>query len=399
MTDVLLIVLLLVLIAVGGFIISLLIRQNAGRRSEEMRREASDTFKALASDLLKTQAESLRSDNSRQMEALLRPLAQNLADFRKAVNDCYVRENASRQSLTDQIAQLMRLNQNIGNEARNLTLALKGNNKIQGDWGEMVLTTLLEQAGLEAGIHFEAQPTRGADGNLLQDADGRNRRPDVIVRLPEGRRIIIDSKVSLTAFADVCAEDDEGLRKSRLKAHIASVRKHVDELASKEYQHLVKGSADYVMMFIPNEGAYIAAVQADPALWQHAFARGVAIVSPTHLFSVMQLISQLWIQDKQNRHTLEIAKKGGMLYDKVMLFMQAFEDVGSHLDKASKSFNTAMDRLATGRGNVARLSRDLHDLGIKASRNMPPLTRHKLENDDETPLSLDETGSVEHQSE
>lgn len=433
MTEILLFILLIAFIAAAGVIIMLLMRRDAARRAEEMRREAerhteemrreadrraeemrreadrraeemrretADSFKALAADLLKAQTESLRTDNARQMEALLGPLSQNLADFRKVVSDCYVQESASRRSLTDQIEQLMRLNQSIGAEARNLTLALKGNSKVQGDWGEMVLTTLLEEAGLEEGIHFEAQPTRDDDGNLLRDTEGRNRRPDVVVKLPEGRRIIIDSKVSLTAYADVCAEPDDALKGARMKAHTASVRKHVEELASKEYQNLIKGSADYVMMFIPNEGAYITAVQADPALWQYAFTKGVAIVSPTHLFSVMQLISQLWLQDKQNRHTLEIAKKGGLLYDKVMLFMQAFEDVGAHLDKAGKSFNTAMDRLATGRGNVARLSRDLRELGVKASRTMPPLTRERLESGENDMLpSLDETGSVEHETE
>ena len=210
MTEILLFILLIAFIAAAGVIIMLLMRRDAARRAEEMRREAerhteemrreadrraeemrreadrraeemrretADSFKALAADLLKAQTESLRTDNARQMEALLGPLSQNLADFRKVVSDCYVQESASRRSLTDQIEQLMRLNQSIGAEARNLTLALKGNSKVQGDWGEMVLTTLLEEAGLEEGIHFEAQPTRDDDGNLLRDTEGRNRRP------------------------------------------------------------------------------------------------------------------------------------------------------------------------------------------------------------------------------
>ncbi len=351
----------LIIVLTGALLvlITLLLRRDSGRRAEEMQRESTAHFKAIAADLLRTQAQELREANSRQMDAILRPLSQNLNDFRRTVNDCYVQENASRKSLSDQVERLMRLNESIGTEARNLSSALKGNSKVQGDWGEMVLTTLLEQAGLHEGIHFLTQATRDDLGHTLRDREGHLQRPDVIVNLPEGRKIIIDSKTSLTAYADLCATQDEATRTARTRDHLRSMRSHIDELAAKRYDKTVAGSADYVMMFVPNEGAYIAAQQAEPELWQYAFRKGVAIVSPTHLFSVMQIISQLWVQDKQNRHTLEIARKGGALYDKVMLFMQSFEEVGNALDKARDSYDTALSRLATGKGNLAKMSRDL----------------------------------------
>lgn len=388
------IIILSALLAITILVLVITLSRRDKRQFEEnLRNQNVAEFQTIASQLLKTHTETLREDNTRQIDALLRPLAQHLSDFRKTVNDCYMQDNASRRSLADQIDRLMRMNETIGTEARNLTSALKGNNKVQGDWGEMILTTLLEQAGLEQGLHFEAQPTHDDQGSLLRGDDGQRQRPDIIVRLPQGKRVIIDSKVSLTAYAEACACDNEQERKSHLKEHVSSMRRHVDELASKKYQQTVKGSPDQVMMFVPNEGAYMAAVHTDSTLWQYAYTRNVAIVSPTHLFSMMQIISQLWVQDKQNRHTLEIARKGGMLYDKVMLFMQSLEDVGASLENAKKSFDTAMMRLATGKGNVAKLSKDLADLGVKASKNMPPLSRHIMETDTDTADESPSTGT------
>ncbi|MBD5231024.1 MAG: DNA recombination protein RmuC [Bacteroidales bacterium] len=359
------------------------LRQAQRLSEEEARKAETERFRNIANELLSKHAESLRAENTRQIDALLSPLAQNLTDFRKMVNDCYVQENASRRSLSDQVDRLMHLNESIGTEARNLTSALKGNSKVQGDWGEMILSTMLEQAGLKEGVHFRTQVTRDSLGNPLRDEAGHLQRPDMVVYLPEGRNLVIDSKVSLTAYADACASDDEQQRATRLRSHVLSVRKHIDELAAKRYDRIVEGSASYVMMFIPNEGAYITALQADDTLWQYAFDKGIALVSPTHLFSVMHLISQLWVQDKQTRHTLLIAEKGASLYTKIMGFMEAMESVGTALGKAQENFDAAMARLATGRGNMAKLSCDLRDLGIKAKKQMPPLTRRLMENDPE----------------
>lgn len=346
--------------------------QKSRRELETLRQESANQFQALAASIMKTQTEGLKQQNMEQLEAILRPLSENIDGFRKAVNDTYVQENASRKSLTDQIDRLMKLNESIGSEARNLTSALKGNSKVQGDWGEMILETMLQNAGLEKGIHYVTQLTHDDDGSVLKDDEGKRQRPDVVVNMPDSRRLIIDSKVSLTAFTEYCAEENPERRKQLVKEHLASVKRHIDELAAKKYQNSITGSADHVMMFIPNEGAYIAAVQEDTDLWQYAYTRHVALVSPTHLFSSMRIVSQLWVQDKQNRNTLEIARKGGALYDKVMLYMESMQELGNALEKARTSYDTALTRLATGRGNVAKLSSDLQKLGAKATKVMPP---------------------------
>lgn len=347
------------------------IQERAEKQQEDLRRENIAQFKALASEILTVQTAGLKQSNSEQLKAVLGPLAENIESFRKAVNDSYVQESASRKSLTDQIDRLMKLNETIGTDAKNLTSALRGNSKVQGDWGEMILETMLENAGLEQGIHFTSQATRHADGTVIRDEQGSLQRPDVIVRMPDSRKIIIDSKVSLTAFADLCGAHDETTRQACAKRNLESVRRHIDELAAKRYQDSVEGSADHVLMFIPNEGAYIAAIQADADLWQYAYERNVAIVSPTHLFSVMKIVSQLWVQDKQNRNTLEIARRGGKLYEKVVGYVAALQDVGAALKKATDCYDTAYSRLYQGRGNVVKLAQDLKELGAKTAKSLP----------------------------
>lgn len=347
------------------------LQERVAKQEEDMRRENVAQFKALASEILTVQTAGLKQTNTEQLKAVLGPLAENIESFRKAVNDSYVQESASRKSLSDQIDRLMRLNETIGTDAKNLTSALRGNSKVQGDWGEMILETMLENAGLEEGIHFTSQATRQADGTMLRDEQGALQRPDVIVSMPDSRKLIIDSKVSLTAFVDLCTASDEHERRDCARRNLESVRRHIDELAAKRYQDTVQGSADHVLMFIPNEGAYIAAIQADGNLWQYAYERNVAIVSPTHLFSVMKIVSQLWVQDKQNRNTLEIARRGGKLYEKVVGYVSALQDVGAALKKATDCYDTAYSRLYQGRGNVVKLAQDLKELGAKTTKSLP----------------------------
>jgi len=341
------------------------------QQEEDMRRENVAQFKAVASEILKANTGDLKQSNTEQLDALLRPLSENIESFRKAVNETYVQETASRKSLTDQIERLMKLNETIGIDAKNLTTALRGNSKVQGDWGEMILETMLQQAGLEEGIHYLKQATRTADGTVLRNGQGALQRPDIIVMLPDSRRLVIDSKVSLTAFSDYCAADGEAARREAARRNLESVRRHIDELAAKRYQDTVEGSAGHVLMFVPNEGAYIAAVQESSGLWQYAWERSVAIVSPTHLFSVMKIISQLWTQDKQNRNTLEIARRGGRLYEKIVGYVSALQEVGNNLRRASESYETAMSRLCQGRGNVLKMAQDLKDLGAKTEKQLP----------------------------
>lgn len=341
------------------------------KQNEALRQEMMLQFNVLASDVLKRNSESLKEANSEQIDALLRPLKENIESFKKTISEGYVKETSSRKLLEAQIERLVKLNETIGEEARNLTSALKGNSKVQGDWGEMILETLLENAGLERGINFETQLTRDSGGNVLKNDEGKMLRPDVLIKLPDNHSIIVDSKVSLTAFVDYCNAEDENVRIAAGKKHLQSVYAHIDELYAKMYQNNLKGAADYVMMFIPNESAYIAAVQLDINLWKYAYERGVIIVSPTHLFSVMSIVSQLWRQDKQNRNAMLIADRGGKLYDKLVLFMDSFEKVGKSIDDAMTSYNKSFNQLRTGKGNVLRQAEDMKALGAKASKSLP----------------------------
>ena len=341
------------------------------KQNESLRREMMLQFNVLASDVLKRNSESLKEANSEQIDALLRPLKENIESFKKTISEGYVKETSSRKLLEVQIERLVKLNETIGEEARNLTSALKGNSKVQGDWGEMILETLLENAGLERGINFETQLTRDSGGNVLKNDEGKLLRPDVLIKLPDNHSIIVDSKVSLTAFVDYCNAEDENVRIVAGKKHLQSVYAHIDELYAKMYQNNLKGAADYVMMFIPNESAYIAAVQLDINLWKYAYDRGVIIVSPTHLFSVMSIVSQLWRQDKQNKNAMLIAERGGKLYDKLVLFMDSFEKVGKSIDDAMTSYNKSFNQLRTGKGNVLRQAEDMKALGAKASKSLP----------------------------
>lgn len=341
------------------------------QQNEALRQEMMLQFNVLASDVLRRNSESLKEANSEQIDALLRPLKENIESFKKTISEGYVKESSSRKLLEVQIERLVKLNETIGEEARNLTSALKGNSKVQGDWGEMILETLLENAGLERGINFETQLTRDSGGNVLKNDEGKLLRPDVLIKLPDNHSIIVDSKVSLTAFVDYCNAEDENVRIVAGKKHLQSVYAHIDELYAKMYQNNLKGAADYVMMFIPNESAYIAAVQLDINLWKYAYERGVIIVSPTHLFSVMSIVSQLWRQDKQNRNAMLIAERGGKLYDKLVLFMDSFEKVGKSIDDAMTSYNKSFNQLRTGKGNVLRQAEDMKALGAKASKSLP----------------------------
>lgn len=340
------------------------------KQNDALRQEMMLQFNVLASDVLRRNSESLKEANSEQIDALLRPLKENIESFKKTISDGYVKESSSRKLLEVQIERLVKLNETIGEEARNLTSALKGNSKVQGDWGEMILETLLENAGLERGINFETQLTRDGSGNILKNEEGKLLRPDVLIKLPDNHSIIVDSKVSLTAFVDYCNADDEKKRIIAGKKHLQSVYAHIDELHTKMYQNHLKGAADYVMMFIPNESAYIAAVQLDINLWKYAYERGVIIVSPIHLFSVMSIVSQLWRQDKQNKNAMLIADKGGKLYDKLVLFIDSFEKVGKSIDDAMTSYNKSFNQLRTGKGNVLRQAEDMKNLGAKASKSL-----------------------------
>lgn len=343
----------------------------------ELRRQTAGEFRDIASAHLDAASRRLRADSSRELDGILAPLRQQIAEFRKAVNDSYVADNATRKSLSDQIERLVRLNMTIGDEARNLATALKGNSKVQGDWGEMVLETLLENAGLQRGVNFHTQVGSDASGLPLVDSEtGRRQRPDVVITLPDRHCMVVDSKVSLTAWLDLMkaeeAADSQG-RGAALKRHLDSVRRHIDELAAKNYQNTVRDAAEHVLMFIPNEGAYLAAVQGDGTLWKYAYDRKVVIVSPTHIFSVMQIVSQLWRQENQNKNAERIADLGGLLHDKFVAFIADFEKIDRQLQAVHSTYDKCHRSLTSGGTSLVSRARRLRDLGARTSRQLPDI--------------------------
>lgn len=353
------------------------LRLQASKAEEQIRQQQSKSeeqsriyFRSIAQDVLKQQSDSLKSQNNEMIAMVLDPVKTKLEEFSKTVSDSYVKETAARQSLCDQIDRLIKLNSDIGQEARNLTSALKGDSKVQGDWGEMVLQTLLESAGMVEGQNFFTQVTRDETQRTLTDDEGNRMRPDVVVNLPDDHKMVIDSKVSLKAYTEYMSATDDLSRQEAGKRHIRSVTSHIDELGDKQYQKVIKKAADHVMMFIPNEGAYYAAMQLNPDLWKYAYDRNVVMVSPTHLFSVMQIVAQLWQQDRQNKYALEIAKAGGELYDKFATFYQHFLDIEKEMNDVSKKFDRCRQDIENRQGMIAKAHK-LRDLGASATKMLP----------------------------
>ena len=251
----------------------------------------------------------------------------------------------------------------IGSDAANLTKALKGDSKMQGDWGEMILETILENSGLVKDENYVLQEN-------VKDDEGKNYRPDVIVKLPEGRAVVIDSKVSLTAYADAMAADAEEIRTQRMAAHVQSVLKHIDELAAKKYDALVPNAIGYVLMFIPNEAAYSAALKARPQLSQEAYKKHIIVISPSNLLMTLQLAYNLWQYDKQTKNIENIVKSAAGLYDKVVTFTESFDKVGSQIQALSATFETAKTQLSDGKGNVLTRVEKFKELGITPKKQL-----------------------------
>lgn len=339
------------------------------RQAEEMRRQSVIEFKALSEDVLADRERSLRDESRRQMSEMLDPLRRNLDDFRKAVSDFYLKDADGRSALNQQIESLITANREIGQEARKLSNALSSDTRVQGKWGETVLETLLTRAGFERDRTFYTQKST-FDSALISDESGRTQRPDVIVILPESHCLVIDSKVSISAFLESYEATDRQSEQLALKKHAASVKSHVDELARHQYHKNIKGAMEHTLMFIPNDSAYIAAVNADPTLWDYAYDRNVVIVSSTHLFSVMQIISQLWREENQNRNAIEIAKLGGLLYDKFANFCADFKAVATSIDNARKAYDKCISHLEHPSVGLMARAEKLRKLGAKTTKTL-----------------------------
>ena len=357
-----------------------LIEQNAAARErlaateERMENERAEREKAeeimrtqfrnLANDILVEQSQHFKETNKESLDQLLKPFKENISEFRDRVERIYASENEQQGALRNELRNLMELNRRITTETTNLTNALKGNSKVQGDWGEMILETILDGSNLIKGVHYDTQVN-------LKDEAGNNLRPDVVLYLPEGKRIVIDSKVSLTAFVNSVSAEDEPTRRSALAAHVASVRQHVAELGRKEYQRLLE-SPDFVIMFIPNEPAFLAALQTDNSIWAEAYDKKVIISSPTNLFALLKLVDDLWKRNAQSKNTADIVTCGTKLYDQLVAFTESLENVGASLEKARSAYDDARKRLTSGNDNIIRVGEKLRKLGLPTKRTQSP---------------------------
>lgn len=337
--------------------------------------ETKAQFKSLAADIFSSQSEKFKEANETRLSEILNPLKEDIKDFKRRVDDTYMNSSKERTLLGEQMKRLMELNMSIGKEARDLTEALSGNTKVQGDWGEMVLETILVKSGLVEGENYFVQRTKNDDGTQIKNDDNGRLRPDVVVALPDKKCIVIDSKVSLTAYVNYINADNEDDRQRFGKAHLLSVRSHLKELETKRYQDFVgvgnDDRIDYVLMFIPNEHAYMAAMTLDNNLWMEAYEKRVVIISPAHVISTLRLIAQLWTRDKQTKNALKIAEEGGKLYDKFVGFVNDMQTVEQSLGKASEAYASAMSKLHTGRGCIVSKVENLKKLGAKTSKTLP----------------------------
>ena len=349
---------------------------------QRIRQEMNNEFKVLANEILQEKSKSFSEMNHERLAEILNPLKERLEGFKKTVEETYNNEARERFSLKEQIKELVERSESIGAEAKQLTHALRGDSKIQGDWGEMILESILEKSGLEKDREYFRQETlRDEEGHTIQGSNGRKMRPDVIIRYPggENHQMVIDSKVSLTAYVNYVNAEDADEARLALKQHLVSVRKHIDELAGKSYQDYV-GKGDHVMMFIPNEAAYLAAMQADHALWQYAYEKKVLLLSPTNLIAALKLVADLWQRDKQTRNAIDIAEEGGKLYDKFAGFVEDMEKIGKSLNTTVMAYTDAMKKLKTGNGTLIGRVEKLKVMGVKAKKNLPAVNEEEEEN-------------------
>jgi DNA recombination protein RmuC len=356
-----------------------------GEKLESQKKELDDLyarvtgeFERIAGQILLESSRTIQQQHREKLGEVLNPLKEKIESFERKVDDTHKETIRENQSLKEQLQTLQKLNQTIGEEAKNLTTALKGQAKTQGQWGEIILESILEKSGLAKGREYTVQET-------MYNAEGRRLQPDVVINLPDNKNLVVDSKLSLTAYERYCNADDEQLRASYLKDHLNSIRKHIRELSDKNYQSLYQlQSLDFVLMFIPIEPAFSLAVHADTALWNEAFERNIVIVTTSTLLATLRTIANIWRQENQNRNAIEIARQGGELYDKFVAFVDDLIEVGKRMDGAKRSYEEAMSKLYEGRGNLVRRAEEMKSLGAKATKAIPSQLMERAQGGEET---------------
>jgi len=342
-----------------------------------MQKTAHLQFEKLAQQIFEEKSGKFTEANKNNIEALLKPLNENIDNFKKKVEETYDKESKQRFSLEKEVQNLIENTQKISQEANNLASALKGQAKKQGDWGETILERILELSGLEKNREYFIQEN-------LKDEHGLNQRPDIIVRLPDDRNIIIDSKVSLNAYLRYSEADSKEQQDIFIASHLQAINQHIDQLSAKKYEELTS-SLDFVIMFIPVEPAYILAVQSDPDLWAYAYTRRILLISPTNLIAVLKIVADLWKREMQSKNAVEIATEGAKLYDKFIGFVSTIEDIGKHLSRSQDAYLQAVSQLKDGRGNLISRVHKLRKLGVKSTKQLPTsMLTADLEDEEET---------------
>jgi len=332
---------------------------------ENLQEKFKDEFENLANKILEEKSQKFTEQNKEKLDQLLKPLGEKMEEFKKKVEETHKEDIKGRSALEQHLNHLKEMNQEMAKEAKDLTRALKGESKTQGNWGEVILQRILEKSGLTKGREYEVQEHHTTD-------DGRRLHPDVVVHLPDEKRLIIDSKVSLKDYEKFSSAETEEDRQKALKQHVNSLRNHVKGLSSKNYEQLYGGnSPDFVLMFVPIESAFGAALQEDTSLYYDAFDKNIVIVSPSTLLATLATIDSVWKQEYQNKNAQEIAERGGALYDKFVLFVESMQDIGQRIRQTQESYDEAMGRLTEGRGNVIRQVEMLRELGAKSSKSLP----------------------------
>ena len=336
--------------------------QNRIESLNEAKEALTNQFKNLANEILEDKSRKFTEQNAQQLDILLKPLQTKLTEFKEQVSNSYDQESRERFALKNEIERLANLNLKMSDEARSLTNALKGDSKIQGNWGELVLESILESSGLRKGEEYLVQDSH-------TQADGERLQPDVIVKLPEGRHLVIDSKVSITAYARHTEAGDDAIAKQELLAHIQSIRQHIQGLSAKNYAGIADlSTVDFVLMFIPIEPAFLSALKSAPNLYQEALAKNIVLVCPSTLMATLRTVAHLWRQDQQNKNAMEIARQCANLYDKFVGFVEDLEQIGKRLDQAQSSYHDAFNKLKSGKGNLIKAAERVKELGVKPNK-------------------------------
>lgn len=328
-------------------------------------------FSELAQKILDDNSKKFADSNEQKIRQILEPLKNNINDFKQKVEETYDKESKERFSLGKEVHRLIEMSQLVSREANNLTTALKGNNKMQGNWGEMILESLLSHSGLTLNREYFLQEfIRDNAGNIIKDENGKGLQPDVTIYYPDQRKVIIDSKVSLVAWEQCIGCDDKEQQQQFLLNHIRSLRQHIEGLSRKNYPRYAL-ALDYVLLFIPIEPAFLEAVKTDINLWKYAYDKKILLVSPTNLFAVLKIVADLWKVEQQNRNAIIIADKAGALYDKFVGFVDNMENVGKKLEDATDCYTEAFKQLTSGRGNIIGRIEELKKMGAKAGKQLP----------------------------